>query len=179
MPTLKVKTLAQAFDFVNDVGLCLIFADRKGALPSLWDAVDLPERPPGESGWGPKVQAVWAWKNDLPATYPDEIFYGKIKGGKAVLMTMEHLRHTHYPRVHLPLGQCSLLARKVYDVVRTEPFTTPQLRQALTGGDKSRKAAFDKALIELQVTLNIVRSNDPAIEADTWLRFGEQYPACR
>ena len=63
--------------------------------------------------------------------------------------------------------------------MRTEPFTTPQLRQALTGGDKSRKAAFDKALIELQVTLNIVRSNDPAIEADTWLRFGEQYPACR
>ncbi len=40
---------------------------------------------------------------------------------------------------------------------------------------RARKAAFTKALIELQVTLNIVRSNDPAITTDTWLRFADQY----
>jgi hypothetical protein len=29
----------------------------------------------------------------------------------------------------------------------------------------------------LQVTLNIVRSNAPEVESDTWLRFSDQYPA--
>lgn len=172
----SVKTLEQAYDFVYAVKLCLIFGDTKGRLPSLWDATDLPEKQPGESGWGQKVTAVWRWKNELPATYPDEIFYGKIKGGKAVLMTLDHLRTEHYPRHHAPVAACSPLARRIYDEVRVEPFTTPQLRQAITGGDKSRKAAFDKALVELQITLNIVRSNDPANESDTWLRLAEQYP---
>ena len=35
---------------------------------------------------------------------------------------------------------------------------------------------IDRALTELQTTLNITRSNAPEIERDTWLRFTEQYP---
>jgi hypothetical protein len=58
-----------------------------------------------------------------------------------------------------------------------EPMTTGALRTAAAGKDKLRRAAFSKAMIELQVTLNIVRSNEPEIETDTWLRFGELYPA--
>ena len=175
----RVKTLDQAHDFVCEVKLCLIFTDKKGEKPSLWDATDLPEKQPGESGWGQKITAVWTWKNELPATWPDEIFYGKIKGGKAVLMTLDYLRETHYPQHHLPVEKCSPLARRIYDLVRVEPFTTSQLRKEITGGDKTRKNAFDKALAELQITLNIVRSNDPEIVNDTWLRFTEQYPSLR
>ncbi|MCF3650299.1 AlkZ-related protein [Synoicihabitans lomoniglobus] len=176
MSTPTVKTLEQAFEFVQRVKLCHIFTDNKGVAPSLWDATDLPEKQPGESGWGQKVQAVWRWKNELPSTYPDEIFYGKIKGGKAVLMSMEHLRTEHYPQHHVPVEKCSPLARQVYDLIRVEPLKTGDLRKEITSGDKSRKTAFDKALAELQITLNIVRSNDPANENDTWLRLAEQYP---
>ena len=32
------------------------------------------------------------------------------------------------------------------------------------------------ALKELQITLNIVRSNDIDLERDTWVRFQEIYP---
>jgi hypothetical protein len=176
VPPPKIKTLKQAYAFVRRVRLCLIFTAKTGTHPSLWDATSLPEKQRGESGWGQKVSAVWRWKNELPASYPDEIFYGKIKGGMAVLMTMEYFRTEHFPQHHIPVAQCSLLARHIYDTIRIEPFATGPLRQQITGGDKSRKAAFDRALAELQITLNVVRSHDPAHTSDTWLRLAEQYP---
>jgi hypothetical protein len=92
-------------------------------------------------------------------------------------MTLEYLRTRHYPNFHRPVAACSPLARKIYELVRIEPMTTPALRKAVLKGDKSRKAAFAKALVELQVTLNIVRANDPEITTDTWLRFADQYPS--
>ena len=115
-------------------------------------------------------------KNGLPATYPDEIFYGKDEYGRAALMTLEHLAKEHYPKVHRPIEQCSPMARKIYALVKVEPITTTALRNALAGKDKALRAAFAKAMIELQVTLNIVRSNAPEAESDIWLRFAELYP---
>ena len=173
----RLKTLAQAHAFVLAVGKCAIFADRKKPGPNLWDAVDLPEKQPGEKRWGKKIGAVWSWKNQLPAEFPDEIFYGKDENGKAALMTLEYLAKTHYPQVHRPVEECSVMARKIYALVKVEPITTTALRNAVAGKDKPRRAAFAKAMIELQVTLNIVRSNAPEIESDTWLRFSELYPS--
>jgi hypothetical protein len=173
----RVRTLAQARAFVKAAGLCLVFADQKQDLPNLWDVVDLPEKQPGEKGWGKKIGAVWSWKNQLPADYPDEIFYGKGAGGKTVLMTLAYLRTQHYPKFHRPVADCSPLARQLYELVRIEPMTTGALRTAVLKGDKSQKTAFAKALIELQVTLNIVRSNAPEITSDTWVRFADQYPS--
>ncbi len=171
-----IRTLAQAKKYVSKVGYCLVFADKKQDIPNLWDAIDLPEKQPGEKGWGQKVSAIWPWKNQLPADYPDEIFYGKGAKGKSVLMTLDYLRETHYPEFHLPIETCSPMARKIYELVRIEPLTTTALRKAITKGDKTLKNAFDKGLVELQVTLNIVRSNAPEITSDTWVRFEEQYP---
>nr|MBP6506558.1 hypothetical protein [Opitutaceae bacterium] len=84
-------------------------------------------------------------------------------------------RQKHYPAFHRPIAACGLLARNIYELLRIEPLPTGALRKAVLKGDPARKAAFTKALIELQVTLNIVRSNDPAITTDTWLRFADQY----
>ncbi len=176
-PITRVRTLEQAHAFVQAVGLCLVFADKKKARPNLWDVVDLPEKQPGEKGWGRKIGAVWSWKNQLPAVYPDEIFYGKGAGGKTVLMTLAYLRREHYPKFHRPVAACSPLARRIYELVRIEPLATGTLRNAVLKGDKSLRPAFTKALIELQVTLNIVRCNAPEITSDTWVRFTDQYPS--
>ena len=92
-------------------------------------------------------------------------------------MTLEHLAKEHYPRLHRPVEECSVMARKIYSLVKVEPVTTTVLRNTVAGKDKALRAAFAKALVELQVTLNIVRSNAPEIESDTWLRFAELYPA--
>ena len=45
-----IRTLKQALAYVRKVGICLVFADPKSDLPNLWDAIDLPEKQPGEKG---------------------------------------------------------------------------------------------------------------------------------
>ena len=30
-------------------------------MPNLWDVVDVPDRQPGEKGWGQKILAIWRW----------------------------------------------------------------------------------------------------------------------
>ena len=172
----RIKTLEQARDFILREKVCLIFGSKKSELPSLWDCVDLPGRVPGEKGWGQKITAIWTWKNQLPAECPDEIFYGKLPGGLAVLMSMDHLRDVHYPQVHKDISKCSPLARKMFNLIRAEPMTTSELRKALPPTVTLTKSALDRALVELQVTLNITRSNAPEIQQDTWLRFFDQYP---
>jgi len=170
-----IRTLTQARAFVLRAGICGIFSDAKGTMPCLWNSVDLPERRPGETGWGQKVMAIWRWKNELPAKYPREVFYGKIKGGLAVLMSIEYLRNEHYPKHHRPLRDCSPLGRQLYDVIRLDPIVTGALREEMSIAGPSERNKFDRALQELQTTLNIVRRNSALDEKDTWVPFSEQY----
>ena len=93
-----VRTLKQARAYILKVGICGIFSDAGIGTPNLWEVVDLPDRQPGEKGWGQKVVAIWRWKNELPAIYPEEIFYGKTPAGHAALMSMDYLRVEHYPK---------------------------------------------------------------------------------
>jgi len=57
--TNSVRTLEQARDFVLEVRMCGVLHDSKGALPTLWDAVDAPDKQRGEGGWGDKMDKVW------------------------------------------------------------------------------------------------------------------------
>jgi hypothetical protein len=168
-----VRTLKQARAYVLQVGICGIFSDAGLGMPNLWDVVDLPDRQPGEKGWGQKVVAIWRWKNELPATYPEEIFYGKIPAGRAVLMSMNYLRAEHYPKHHRPLRGCTALARKIYERLRLDPLTTGLLREELNMTLRPERTRFDRALLELQVTLNIARRNSLEDENDTWVPFRE------
>lgn len=170
-----IRTRGQARTFVLKVGICGIFSNDQGRMPCLWDVVDLPERRPGEGGWGPRVMAIWTWKDELPALYPEQIFYGKLPNGLAVLMSQEHLRQTHYPTGHRSLQECSPLARKIFALVSLEPMTSPALRREMGITKGPAKTQFDKALLELQATLNIVRRNSLADTRDTWVPFTEQY----
>jgi hypothetical protein len=170
-----VRTLNQARAYILRVGICGIFSDAGVGMPNLWDVVDLPDRQPREKGWGQKVVAIWRWKNELPAIYPEEIFYGKIPAGRAALMSMDYLRMEHYPKHHRPLGECSALARKIYDRLRLDPLTTSSLRAELNMTMRPERNRFDRALQELQATLNIARRNSLEDENDTWVPFSDQY----
>ncbi len=171
-----IKTFEEARDLIRELQICTIFASSKTTLPSLWEHVDLPEKQEGEKGWGEKVTAVWDWKNRLPATYPDEIFYGKIKGGFAVLMTMNYLRDVHFASAYKPVEQLNRLCQHVYEKIRMEPWETGPLRNEVIDEFGCSKSQFDTALKNLQISMNIARSNDPEIERDTWLAFVELYP---
>jgi hypothetical protein len=170
-----VRTLKQARSYILQVGVCGIFSDAGAGMPNLWDVVDLPDRKPGTRGWGEKVIAIWRWKNELPAIYPEEIFYGKLSSGHAALMRMDHLCTKHYPDRHRPLRECSSLAQRIYEVLWLDPMTTGALRKELNMTQKPERNRFDRALQELQVTLNIARRNSLEDENDTWVPFSEQY----
>ena len=171
----SVQTIEEARAFVEQAGLCTIFHDTSGKLPSLWDAVDAPDKQPGERGWGEKMGKVWSWKNELPARYPDAIFYGKLKGGRAILCSMDRLREM-YREQHRPLSGVSETAQELYDVIRQGPIPNKELRRATGLEGKAGKARFDRALLELQVAMLIVRVNRMDVESDTWVTFESQYP---
>jgi hypothetical protein len=170
-----VRNVKQARAYILRVGICGIFSDGKVGMPNLWDVADLPDRQPGEKGWGQKVIAIWRWKNELPAIYPEEIFYGKIPSGHAALMSMDYLRAEHYPKHHRTLRECSALAQRIYERLKLDPQTTGSLREELNATLRPERTRFDRALQELQITLNIVRRNSLEDVNDTWVLFSEQY----
>jgi hypothetical protein len=170
-----VRTLKQARSYILQVGICGIFSDAGVGMPNLWEVVDLPDRQPGEKGWGQKIIAIWRWKNELPAIYPAEIFYGKIPAGRAVLMSMDYLRVEHYSKHHRPLRECSSLAQKIYERLKLDPLTTGSLREELNMTQRPERNRFERALQELQITLNIARRNSLEDENDTWVLFSDQY----
>ncbi len=170
-----IKTIEQAHLFVKKVKICTIFSSDKTEHTSLWDHVDLPEKQPGESGWGEKMSAVWTWKTQLPAQYPNDIFYGKIKGGFAVLMDMDYMIKDHFPQAYKNVQSLDSLAQFVHSKIIIEPWDTTTLRKEAIHEVGCTKSQFDTALKNLQITMNIVRLNDSQIERDTWVPFKELY----
>lgn len=170
-----IKTLEEARHFVKEAKVCTIFPSAKVDLPSLWEHVDIPDKQPGEKGWGEKMGAVWTWKNQLPAEYPNDIFYGKIKGGFAVLMDMDYMAHEHFPKAYKNIQTQKDLIQNIYEKILAEPWDTTSLRKASIEDFVCTKSQFDTALKNLQITMNIVRLNDSKIEKDTWVPFKEMY----
>ena len=170
-----VKTFVQARRLVKKVKICTIFPSDKVQHTSLWENVDLPEKQAGEAGWGQKMNAVWTWKNRLPAEHPDDIFYGKIRGGLAVLMDMHYMADSHFPQAYKDVRTLNGLAQYVSHKVSAELLDTTTLRKIVMQEFGCTKSQFDTALKNLQITMNIVRLNDPQAEQDTWVPFRELY----
>ena len=174
-PDPTITTFEQAVEFVLKHKVCTIFASKNADIPSLWDNVDLPTEKPEGGGWNERVMAVWKWKNQIPNTFPDEVFYGKLPNGDAMLMEVSYLREVHYPKAHRSLSDLDPLAQAIYAEIRAEPRFTGDLRRIVMEETGCSKSRFDTALKKLQGTLNIVRSNDPALDNDLWLPFSELY----
>ena len=168
-----IKTFDEAYQFVRKQKVCTVFGSKGSPYPSLWDNTNLSEKKPKSGGWSPKVVAVWDWKTRIPQTYPDEVFYGKVPGGDAVLMEMQHFRNVHYPDAFQPVSELDSLSREVYEFIRLEPAFTGSLRKRAITELDCTKSQFDTALKKLQVSLNIVRSNDPKLKNDFWLPMRE------
>ncbi len=168
-----IKTFEEAAEFVLTHKVVTVFGSKNSPYPSLWDHTDLSEEKPEGGGWNPKVSAVWDWKTRIPQSFPEEIFYGKVTGGDAVLMDMNYLRETHYPNAYAPVSKLPELCQQLYECIRIEPWFTGDLRKHAIAEFHTTKSRFDTALKKLQISLNIVRSMDPALENDQWLPFSE------
>ncbi len=169
----SVRTIEEARDFILKVEICGILG-RSKTMPTLWEAVDAPDKVPGATGWGDKMGYVWGWKNELPARYPDEIFYGKIKSG-AVLCSMNKLRELFIAN-HKPISELSEIASKLFSTIKQNLANNKELKDMCGLKGKTNKTIYDKALLELQLTFNIVRVNRIDTDGDTWTLFEKQYP---
>jgi endonuclease-8 len=167
-----VHTLAEARDFVLTVGIAEVTHNPKGKRPTLWDALAFTGT--GNDQWGEKLAQVWALRQQLVATYPEQIFSGKIRGGHVVLMSMERLRD-EYARYHRPLAACSALAQQLFAIIARQPIATLPLRQAADLVTRKDRGRFERALQELQRTFNIARSF-ASDKSDVWVPFRQQYP---
>jgi hypothetical protein len=136
-------------------------------------------RSPGKEAWRERLGTKGYCHLDLEKSTARKVstgdFYGKIKGGLAVLMSMDYLRERHYPEYHRPLRDCSPLARRLYEIIRMDPIMTGRLREEMNMTKRPERSQFDRALKELQITLNIARRNSANDESDTWVPFTEQY----
>ncbi len=171
-----IKTFEEACEFILANKVVTVFGSKNSPYPSLWDNTDLSEEKPAEGGWSPKVKAVWAWKTQIPQTFPDDFFYGKVPGGDAVLMEMEYFKTEHYPQHYQPVSELPPLSQGIYEFILMEPAFTGALRKQAMAEFGCTKSRFDTALKKLQISLNIVRSNDPSLENDFWLTFEDVHP---
>jgi len=176
MPMRSINTFEEAVQFVLDNKVVTVFGSKNSDYPSLYDNVNRTDKKPAGGGWSPRITAVWTWKTQIPQTYPDKIFYGKVPGGDAVLMDLDYLRTVHYPKNHKAVAQLDQLSQDVFGFIRQDPWFTGDLRNHAMDELGCTKSRFETALKKLQISLNIVRSNNPEVENDLWLPFDELYP---
>jgi hypothetical protein len=89
-----VKTAVGATKFIADLGFTLLFPRRALALPSLWDVARDDELAIVQQ-WGPDIQRVWAWKDELPRT--GRAWYGDFLAGQKSFLSPEMVALL-YPR---------------------------------------------------------------------------------
>ena len=165
---LKVKTRREAVEFINDVGVALLFPGDRLPLPDLWSAINGQERaiPKHHHDWA--LGKTWKWKDDIPSH--KEAWYGKIIRGKPAFISFGDLPavyalSSNYGELDDYLeayadGLMSNEARAIYELLLKEgPLPTSTMRKGVGmtgGGDNARR--FERAVAELQADLKIVKS---------------------
>ena len=166
-PALRVQSEAEALAFVNEVGFCFVFGDRRIDMPSLWAAVAGSRRSPPSSHHDPDIGRVWTWKDTLPSQ--GLVFYGKVFRKKPTMVSLELLPPLYAlsPNygslddyaLQYEDGELSAEAKNVYEALLSHgAMATSRLRQEAGlpgGGDNAR--LFERALTELQAELKITK----------------------
>jgi hypothetical protein len=174
-PDLKVRAPEQALDFVNDVGFCLLFPARGVEMPSLWEAICGEIRPLPRPHDDRELGYTWRWKDELPSR--GMVYYGKLLRKKPTLISLEMLPYFYALSenygdlddymVEYEEGKLSEEARRVYEaLLEHRALPTSQLRRRAGLAGKSNAARFDRALLELQLGLKIVKTG--ISDASAW-----------
>lgn len=165
---MKVKTRAEAVQFINDVGIALLFPGDRLPLPDLWTAINGQERAIPKHHHDFALHKTWEWKDDIPSR--KEAWYGKLIRGKPAFVSLHDLPAIYalssnfgelddYLEAYAD-GLMSNEAKAVYETLLTEgPMPTSAIRKVcgLSGGGDNAKR-FDRAIVELQTDLKIVKS---------------------
>ncbi len=148
----RLRTRAAAARFIDDVGLCLLFACDYIDLPKLYRSAH-------------RTADWWPWKDQLQAA--GKCYSGRVVRRKATLISMRLLPYflslyfdsggyEVYDEEHF-YGRLSESAKRICDFLAEHgPTPTDELRAALAIPGKKGTRTFHAALLELQLKFKIV-----------------------
>jgi hypothetical protein len=163
-PELRLKTPADAIQFVNERGFVFFWPIKGVTLPSLWAAV----------AGGRSVAAqhddpghvTWGWKDDM--LDKRQWYYAKLLRGKATMVALEIVPHFYalsenygdpehdYLQLYQD-GRLSQPAKAIYEALLQEgPLDTVNLRRKIRMTSKSSNSPFERGMVELQRDLKIL-----------------------
>ena len=162
-PHLRVRSEAEALDFLNDVGLSLLFSAKGIELPSLWGALCGEDRPLPNHHNDRELGLAWNWKDSLPVA--GKVLYGKFLCKKPVFVSLDlaPFLYALSPNYGEPAedyldGRLSVEAKQVYGVLLDQgALPTSRLRREAGLGGKRNASRFERALTELQMDMRITK----------------------
>ena len=142
----RVRSVARAGAFIEDVGFALLFPSERVLVPSLWEAVTGADAEPFATGMNVDEQRVWSWKDELPRR--GLAWYGNFVAGRGSFLSPSLLRWL-YPANggtddHTDLD-LSPTAHEIATALAEGPLPSATLRALV--GDRSR---YQRAAVELQ-----------------------------
>ncbi|MBL8055089.1 MAG: hypothetical protein JNK29_00250, partial [Anaerolineales bacterium] len=153
-----------AVRFVNERGFAYFWPIKGADLPSLWAAV-AGDRPVADAHDDPG-HITWGWKDQMLGAR--RWFYAKLLRGKATLVALDVLPAFYalsenfgdYQEDYRALyaeGRLTAEARAVYEALLEKgPLDTVALRKAARLTSRESNTRFERALTELQTSLNIL-----------------------
>ena len=167
-PELRLRTEEDAANFVDEVGLCVLFPVQGMELPSLWEAINGGVRPLPDHHDDDALGKTWDWKDTLPAQR--KVYYGKLLRGKATLLALDLLPSFYALSPNLggeedylleyEAGQLSQEARAICDVLLERgALPTGELRRFAHLSSRAHKYRFERAISDLQRKLMVVKTD--------------------
>lgn len=196
--TRRVRGETSALRFIEEVGFCTAFS-RRVNIPCLWVAVCGRRDPrlPLHTHHDPAIGLTWQLKDSLPEK--KLVFYARVLRRLPTFIALDYLpcfhrlfapacegdsphdRRSQAFAGRVPLGAVSMPARGILDRLRMHPTqSTAQLRLHAYYGERAMsKAAFEKAIAELQQKFLVVRTEAQYEPKFTyiWDLFERQFPA--
>jgi hypothetical protein len=174
-PHFRLRTPQQALEFINDVGFCFLFPAKGAEIPSLWEAICGETRALPRHHDDRELGYAWRWKDDLPSR--GLVLYGKLLRKKPMFISLELLPcfyalSENYGDLEDYLveyedGKLTEEAKRVYEaLLQHGALPTSHLRRKAGLGGKSNAARFDRAVLELQLGLKIVKTG--ISDANAW-----------
>jgi hypothetical protein len=142
----RVRSIAKAGAFVDDLGFALLFPSDRVLVPSLWEAVAGADAEPFATGMDANEQRVWTWKDELPRR--GLAWYGSFVAGRGSFLSPALLRMLYpapgdvddHERLDL-----STTAHEIAAALAEGPAPSRTLRVLV--GDRNR---YQRAAAELQ-----------------------------
>ena len=175
MPALRLRDADDIRNFVNDMGVCLLFSAQGIEMPSVYQAVAGFEKAMTPKHDDPTISLTWNTKDQ--SLSKRWWYYGKFIKGKATLVSLDLLPSLYalsdnfgdaddYLQEY-EAGTLTAEAKNIYEALLNHgPMHTIELKRKANLYGDAVKAKFDKALTELQASLKVLPTG--VAEAGAW-----------